>query len=324
MDLEMKIKELTKKQYKNEKDRRIVDILNAVIVDKIVDLDKLIFRTSTTDITLKKYVENEEVFKDFLTHREFLIFKNKLKTILDKSTTEKESEDINILKKVFHEILNTRHKLEYICVSNGYPLSRFKTVINLGDYIDRNFGMNMQKRIKNKITQNGIVRDSVPRKMILVEEEEHIKVVKPEIYYLNQIDYKKISFVSSYLLSDANLEFVSKKYCVNNVTALNVLDDTKLESIIKPSCYETLVRYINIEKVLLGNSISEKIKMLSDVINLLYSSNFDVNVVVEQLKITYILLEKMLKEISKNLYFKESIRNDIKVLLMPQENEKVK
>lgn len=324
MDLEIKIKELSKKEYKFEKDKRIIDILKAVIVDKIIDADKLVFATSTTEETIKKYIEEEELFKDFLTHKEFVIFKNKLKTIFNKTKTEEEEKDIYLLGKVFDEILNTRHKLEDICRNNGYSLSRFKTTINLGDYIDRNFGKNMQKRIKNKITQNGIARDSVPRKMILIEEKEDIMVVKPEIYYLNEFDYKKISFVSAYLLSNANIEFVAKKYGVNVITALNVLDDSKLESIIKESCYEKLVRYVALEKTLLGSSIKEKTKILTDVIKILYANNFDVNIVVEQLKITYNLLEKMLKEISKNLYFDESIRNDIKSLLTPEENKKVK
>lgn len=324
MDLEIKIKELSKKEYKLEKDKRIIDILKAVIVDKIIDADKLVFVTSTTEETLKKYIDDEQNFKDFLTHKEFVIFKNKLKTILNKTKTEEEEKDIYLLGKVFDEILYTRHKLEDICKNNGYSLSRFKTIINLGDYIDRNFGKNMQKRIKNKITQNGIARDSVPRKMVLLEDKEDILVVKPEIFHLSAIDYKKVSFVSSYLLSNANIEFVAKKHGVNVITALNVLDDTKLASIIKESCYEKLFRYVTLEKVLLGNNITEKKRLLSDVIKILYSNNFDVNIVVEELKITYNLLEKMLKEISKNLYFDDYIRNDIKLLLTPEENKKVR
>jgi hypothetical protein len=192
------------------------------------------------------------------------------------------------------------------------------------DYIDSTFGLGTQEKVKNRISQNGLIREKKPRNSILIEDRWDVFVSNPDVYYLNELDFRKLNFASSYLCSGADMEYVIKKHETNIPSVLSLLSDLKLQEILKPTCYENLKRYISIEKILVNNELTAKKTLLFNIAHVLQESNYDKHLTLNYFNLPVCLFDKLLKEIVKFPFVDTDVRNNVKGLLDEETNKKVK
>lgn len=348
MNLENKILELYKKEYRTVKEQRIMDMLKVILVDKVNDIDTVVELTATTISTMQKYILEKAIILKFLTEPEFEIFKtrfenlvnmklenkNKLKQqkkearIKPKITEEEleniRKEEIARITGIINDIFNTRHKYEQICADNYYSKTKFDKIINQSDYIDEIFGPGTQKKVKDKIAENALIRLNIARDKILIESKEAVLVANENIYGLSNIDFRKLSYASCYLYNGADLQYVVNKYECSVGSVIRDLTDPKLKEILKPEYYEKLEKYVKIEKVLLGNNLVLKRELLNEVINILNSNSYDIDMALSYFKLPIALFNKLLLEIIKSPSFDESIKENIRKMISTKEEKKVK
>ena len=323
MSLELKILNLlNKKEYGTQKQQRILDILKVVLVDKETDIDKIVNLTSTTPQTIEKYAYDKELMSQFLTEAEYIIFIEKVDDIfyLKKHDIEEDKK----IKNVVDDIFNTRHKLSEICRKNCISINKIENLIYKTNYLDDNFGLGTNERIKAKLSENGLIRQKKLKNLILIEDRWDVFVSNPEIYYLNELDFKKLKIASSYLCSGADINYVTEKHEISVTSVIASLSDLKLQTILKPNYYENLKRYINIEKVLINNELSVKKTLLFNIIHILNESNYDKRMVQTYFNLPVCLFNKLLKEILELPYFDQEVKENIKSLLNMEEDKKVK
>jgi len=331
MSLEEKILNLYKKEYQTVKQQRIVDILKVVLVDKETNINKIVELTSTTAITIEKYAYDKNLITQFITEEEYEIFKQHVDNILNLKSKiknindpENEKKELTILKNVVDDILHTRYKLEEICRKNYINKVRVENIFYRTDYLNITFGLGMKEKIKNKIAENGLIRSKKPRNSILIEDRWDIFVANSEIYYLNELDYRKLKFAGSYLCSGADMEYVIKKHETDFASVIALLSDLKLKSILKPEYYENLKRYINIEKVLANSELSAKKTLLFNIVHVLNECNYDKQLTLNYFNLPVCLFNKLLKEITIFTFFDENIRSNVRLLLDEEITKKVK
>lgn len=324
MNLENRIIELHNTEQKYVKDEKIVKLLKAVLVDNITDVYDIMKYANMTLKTIIKYSDDKELMARFLNESEYEMFKNKIDIILEKKDLDKKNEDLKLLGRIIDDIFNTRYRLEQICSNNYFPRNKFKDMLMDEDYISKNFGEGILAKIKDKISENSMIREKTPRNMILLESRWDIFVANPNIHYLNELDYRKLSFASDYLCSGANIDYVVSEHNTEVGSVLAILSDLKLGEILKPEHYKNLKRYVEIEKNLLNSNLLEKKYLLISVVEVLYKNNFDLEVALAYFNLPKYLFEKLLKEILVLPYFEDSIKQNINQLIDKKEEKKVK
>lgn len=324
MNLEEKVLNLYKKEYKTTKQQRVVDILKIILVDKETDPDKIVNLTATTLVTIGKYAYDKELITQFLTEEEYEIFKQKIDVVLNSKEKNKKAEEEKIIRNIIDDIFNTRYKIEDIYRKNFVTRNKIETLFFKTDYLDNTYGLGMKDKVKIKITENGLLREKKPRNSIFIEDRWDVFVANPDVYYLNELDFRKLKLASSYLCSGADMNYVTKKHEISAPAVISILCDLKLQSILNPVCYENLKRYISIENVLINNELSAKKTLLFNVVHVLNESNFDKQLTANYFNLPICLFDKLLKEITLFPFFDENIRNNVKNLLNEETTKKVK
>ena len=233
MDTKQKILNLYNNKYDHKKDRKIVNLLKFVLVDNEEDLFKLERLTPITQKTMMNYSYDEEYMLKFLTKEEYKIFIKKIEFILELAEKKEDIKDLYLIGQIIDELFNTRHKIEEVCSNNFFPILKFRKILADENFIDNNFGAGLKSKIKNRIAETTLIRTSVPKNQILIQDRFHLFVVKENIHYLNPVDYKKLKLASDYLCSGADLDFVVKKYNVYATSVIPILSDSKLKEILK-------------------------------------------------------------------------------------------
>ena len=323
MSLEEKILNLYKNENNTAKQQRIIDILKVILVDKETNPDKIVDLTSTTIKTIQKYISEKELIIQFLTEEEYNIFKDTFENIINQKVII-EVEEETLIKNLIDDIFNTRHKYEEICRKNFMNPNKIKEILYKTNYLDDNFGIGTKERVRIKLAETGLIREKKPRNSILIEDRWDIFVTNPDIHYLNELDFKKMKLASSYLCSGADIAYVVKKYEIGVSSVLTFLSDLKLQTILKPTCYENLKRYISIENVLINNELSSKKTLLFNIIHVLSESNYDKQLTQTYFNLPVCLFDRLLKEIIELPYFDEDIKKNVKMLLNMEEDKKVK
>ena len=317
-----KIDNILKKVY--EKQKKIVNLLKIVLIDNETDINKIEKYVPITRKTIEKYMEEKTCILEYATEQEFQLLKNRIDNIFKIESEKEEREKLAIVTKIIDEIFSTRHKLEKVCSNNFFSLERFKIILNQTTYIEDKFSVQLKQELKDKIAQTAKQRAHIPKDMILIEDRFHVFIANPNVVYLNRVDYKTLEYVSDYLCSGCNMEYVSNKFGTYYDVVIRNLSDPNIEKIIKPEHYENLLRYIKLEKFMLEAPPSDKKTFFEKFINILYENNFDKEIVLKYYQITECLLNRFFEEIIKNPYFDEDIKKDIKLFLNLEEEKKVK
>ena len=323
MDLENKIMRLYNQKLEKVKQRKIVNLLKLVLVDRETDLDKILIKVPITYPTLKKYLNEKEQILCYLTKQQADLFNEKILEIFEIYEKKVENEELSDVRRIIDDIYNTRHKLSDIYSKNFVPRAKFEEIIKSG-YLDIHFGKGTTEKLKDQIQKNRLIREKKPRNMFLIEYREDIYFAKEDLFFLNQFDYKRLKYASSYLSSAANLDYLIKKYDTSIFNIIAILSDLKLENVLKTEHYENLMHCINIEKMLADNRISEKKELLFNVVLFLQQNNFDKEFAMLYFKTPKYLFDRVINEILRMPYFDAEIKKDIQDMLIQKEENKVK
>ena len=237
---------------------------------------------------------------------------------------QRHQDDFVIIKNIIDDIFNTRYRIDDIYKKNFSARESIEKIIYNTSFLDDNFGIGTKEKVKNKIAENALIREKKPRNSILIEDRWDIFVAAKDLYYLNEIDFKKLKFASSYLCSGADMEYVIKKHETSIPSVIAMLADLKLQTILKPIYYENLKRYISIEKILISNELSAKKTLLYNIVHVLNESNYNLDYALNYFNLPLNLFKKLLHEISIYPFFEEEIRNRVKLLLNDETDKKVK
>ena len=237
---------------------------------------------------------------------------------------QRQQEDLNAIKNIIDDIFNTRYKIEEIYEKNYMSKNKVEELFFKTDYLDKNFGLGTKEKVKNKIMENGVIREKRTKNSIIIEDRWDIFVTKPDVYFLNELDFRKLKFASSYLCSGADMDYVIRKHETNFAAVISILSDLKLKEILKPDYYENLKRYIGIEKILINNELSAKKTLLFNIAHVLNESEYNLDYALNYFNLPLNLFKKLLKEISMFPFFDENIRNNVKELLNEDTDKKVK
>lgn len=304
--------------------RKLQKLIRLVMIDGETNLDKIQKTIFITVPTMKKYANNKNELLNYLTDNEIIIFSKKVNDMVELSEKSVEIENLKLVRNIIDDIFHTRYKLTDICSKNFMQRKTFEEYLNRENYIDSNFGEGTLEMVKAKISENGFARTKVPRDCFIIEDRISIYIARDELLYLNQYDNKKLNFAATYLGSGANLEFVCKKYETNDVVALSILFDKKLKQILKPEHYETLQRYIKIERFLIENNLEEKKNIVFGIINFLELNSFDKELALLYFNLPECLFNKILNEAIKMPYFNDEIKAELINMLNSEESKKVK
>ena len=249
MELKNKIMQIYREhdnKYAKPLTRKKVRLLKFVLVDEEKDLNKISKMVPIGLETIERYIEEESLLEPFLTHEEFLEFKQKIEILTstknDKSLKyfsfnkreKKAEDDVKFLGYLIDDILNTRHTLDTLFIKNYVPNNFFSEVLKDDNYLDDIFGKGTKEKIQKKLQENKKIRLSCPKDEFVIEDRNQITVAKDEILYLNQANLKKLSLATSYLCCNADLEYISKLHEISIPTALTMLSDSRIKEIVKP------------------------------------------------------------------------------------------
>ena len=323
MNLETKIMRLYNQKIEIVKQRKVINLLKLVLVDKEIDIDKILPKVPITYKTLKKYANEKETLLFYLTEEEYNLFNEKIGKIFDLYEGRIQDQELSDMRRIIDDIYNTRHKLADIYSNNFVPKTKFEEKLSKG-YLDIHFGKGTTENLKNQIQKNKIIREKKPKNMFLVEHREDIYFAKDELYYLDQFDYKRLKFATSYLSSGANLDYLIKKFETPVSSIFTILSDPKLENLLKEKYYKNLVNCIDVEKMLGDNRIIEKRELLVNIVLFLQQNNYDKELAMLYFKTPTYLFDRVLKEILRMPYFNDEIKKDIQTIFIQNEQVKTK
>lgn len=324
MELENKIINLYNQKHSNVTDRKIIRLLKIVLVDKEEDIDKIINSVPIAINTIKKYINEKQGILKYLSVEEFEMFEAKVNFIQELKNEKEKKEELKLIGNIIDEIYHTRHKLSDICRSNFFSLTKFQELMLDETFMDKNFGAGTNLKVKNKIEENGLMRLRAPRDHYLVEDRWSVFLTKPEIIHLSKMDFKKLSFASSYICSGADLQYVIEKHQTSISFALNILSDPNLQSILKPEYYENLKVCMYIENNLVNNNLTLKREFFSEVLSFLYENDLDKELAMQYFKIPENLFNRVLQEILKAPYINSETKIEISNILNIENEKKVK
>lgn len=329
MDLKNKIIELDKQEYNNKKSRKIVNLLKFVIVDGETDIKKIEEQTPITVNTIQKYIAEKTDILNFITEQEFNRFKTKMEYIIEleaqKIKEEKEDIEQTLVIKIVNDIFCTRYNLETICNNNYFNKNKFENKLYDSDYFNQYADIISQQAVIDRINQNKEIRRHCPKNMFLIEDACSIILAKENLYYLNEFEYKKLKYASSYMRNNYNITSVAKEFNVSVISVLNFLTDSTLEQILKPQANEKLKYYLTIEKLLLEHNFQPKKEFFLEIITFFQENNFDKNLAMKYFGLPVVIFDKILNDIYKMPFFDEQIKKEIKEMLnMEKEEGKVK
>ena len=304
--------------------KKIERLIKVVLKDGETDLDVIEKKANIKIITIKKHVDNPTELKNYLNEEELSLLLSKLNQMFDERNNRVHNEELELAKKIIHDIFNTRYTIETICRQNFIVITKFKNYFYTKEYMDTHFKEGTFEKVKSKIEENKIIRRKRPRDYFVIEDEVCIRIAQDDTYYLNQFDNRKLNFVAYYLGTGANLELLVKHFGTNKQEILSTLASPKLKEILKPEYYTVLHEYLSIENLLLGNNLLVKKQMVTEIVEFLQQNNFDTVLAMNHFRIPEPLFNKILVEIIKLPYADIQTRETIKGILNSEPEKKIK
>lgn len=339
MELKNKIMQIYREhdnKYAKPLTRKKVRLLKFVLVDEEKDLNKISKMVPIGLETIERYIEEESLLEPFLTHEEFLEFKQKIEILTstknDKSLKyfsfnkreKKAEDDVKFLGYLIDDILNTRHTLDTLFIKNYVPNNFFSEVLKDDNYLDDIFGKGTKEKIQKKLQENKKIRLSCPKDEFVIEDRNQITVAKDEILYLNQANLKKLSLATSYLCCNADLEYISKLHEISIPTALTMLSDSRIKEIVKPVYYLKLKKWIDIENIFYGANILAKKKIIVEIVKFLENVDYNREFAMYYFDMPDSLFNKFLNEIVSVTYINDEIKKHIKDMMDLEKSGKTK
>ena len=324
------------KEFKRYRDADIAKLLKLIVLDGETDLKCIASKMLITQKVIEKYLSSKEILLQYLNddeYNEFLEYYSKLTNFLSEikverkqepKRVEKKEETERLVKNIVSDIMYTRLSKEQILIRNCISDTIYDRIINNEELLESIFGKGFCQVLRNRIKQKSIMRASVPRNMYLVEEREDLSIVKDDIIYINEFDFKRMKIVSCYISNDFDIELVSKEKNLMPISIINSLLSEKNKEILKTHVYELVQKLANLEKILLTGVNQERKEIVSAVIMSLEKNNYDISMVSQELQMPIALIKNCLKQpFITIIYSKEQIEQ-IKEILNSEELRKPK
>ncbi|MBQ9072144.1 MAG: hypothetical protein IJY25_03195 [Bacilli bacterium] len=323
--LEQKIKSLYQSLYfKRVTIQKLVTMLKTIVIDKETDIDKISKKSNISVPTIKKYINSKELLLELLTEDEYNEFIPYRDCINNKKKQQEESEKYEMCKNVINDILETRFKFEEICRRNYITESKFKNLIKEEKYLIENFGKDIINQLKFRISETGIIRESTPRDKKIIEEAWDLKVVKDKIHCLDSYEFRVLQVVSNYLMSGANITFVSQKFEMPEQMVYNYITDPKVKKLIKEDYYNELSKCIYKEDVLRSHDLNAKRDLIRFAVMTLKKSDYNLEETSEICDIPSNLLERILTDDLLFIMYTRDEVEQIRALFVEQKKKETK
>lgn len=319
------------KKFKRYRDEDIAKLLKLIVLDGETDLKKLTSNLVIPQKLVEKYLSSKEIMMEYLTeeeYNEFLFYYNKLTNFIEKvkvqEANKSKKDEAELLKSLIADIMETRLSKQEILVRNKISNTPADRLINNEELLDKIYGPGFMQILKNRIKQRSIERESVPRNMYIVEEREDLKVVKDNIIYLNEFDFKRMKIISSYVNNDFDIDLVSKEKELSHIAIIKVLLLEKNKEILKPYVYEVVQKMAKLDKLLLTGMSVEKQEIVYSVIMCLEQNNYDINLVSQELQLPIAIIKTCLKQSFITIFYSSEQVRKINDLLVSEETKKIK
>ena len=198
--------------------------------------------------------------------------------------------------EILKDILETRFAFDEICRRNYMTDSTFKKILKEEKFLVEHFGEDIINKIKFRISETSIIRMSTPRDKKVIEEAWNLKIVKDKIHNLGTYEYRILNAVSNYLMSEANINFVSEKFNMPEQMVYNYLNDPKLKNLLKEEHYEKLQTCLKYETILRESDLNARRDLIKTCLLSLQQNDYEVSKACDELEIPQTLFETILTQ----------------------------
>lgn len=297
MNLENKIRSLYQNIYFQKiRVKKLITMLKVIVLDKEYDIQNIAKKSNLSVETVKKYLDSKELILEFLNEIEYIEFLRYINLVKNNTKVQRENEKYELCSNLIKDILETRLKIEQICINNNITKNNFDKLMSEEDYLKENFGEDIIPKIKFRIEETSIIRRSVPRDKKIIEEAWDIKVAKEKIHCLDSYKFKVLKVVSKYFENDTNIELVAQQLQMPVEMVYNYLSDIKTKDIIKENYYNDLQRYLELENILMENDLNAKRDLIIQVVNVLKQVEFEASEAALQLNYPISLINKIINQ----------------------------
>ena len=338
MNLKQKVTDLVEK-YDNDNSRPLVRkpirLLKVVILDEETDIYKIAEAVPISIETIIKYANGNDLIQNLLSKEGYEVYRKKMYNILkiyqDKinygshlTYDNNNSQELDIMRNIIDDIYHTRHDLDFILRENCLQKKRFNEILYDERLLDSNFGIGTQQKVTEKLRENTLIRGRVTKKQYVIEDRFDIMLAKENIYLLEPVEFKKLGYASSYLFSGADADYITQKHQISFLAIIMTLSDNKLEQIIKEEYYAKLKRYIQIEQLFLGNSLSQKKQFILQILDFLTKTDFNKTLAINYFDLPINLFDRIIKEAIKSIYVSDDIKRELINMLNIEKEGKTK
>jgi len=328
----------SKKEFKKYRDEDIALLLKLIVLDGVTDLEEIEAKVVPVKSTIERYLGSKEIMMNYLTeeeYNEYLIYYNNLnkkkkeqkqenkkeENKKEEKNKEKENTKRVILSNLVSDIMGSRLSKDQLMINNYITSDKYRQLIFDKELVEEMYGEGFYDLLHKKIKENGLIRESVPKNMILVEEKNDIKILKEDLTFLNELDFKRLRIISRYLSSECDINLVAKEFNISINSVVNVLNHPKNVEILKPQINIFVKDIGRFERILLEGEIKERKEIVDNIMTKLESNNYDINKTTQELFLPLDLVKRYLSEGFVSIYYPIE---KIKDIFNTEENENKK
>lgn len=278
------------KKQKDENTRKLVSLLKHIVLN----IDELSNKANLSLVEIDKLINDKNYMLRNLSIDEYAVILNNYNSVFSKAKAKQKK--LIFTSRAIDYIMNSRYQPIDISIHIGAPYYFVKEIIEDKNYLDENFGEGTRSKLKAKIKENGLMRMKAIRGENKIENKWHILYLKDDIYSLDSITFRILNLTSEYLQTEANIDYLSKKYGYSYQTIISTISSSNLENILKPEYYKRLRELLGFEKQFNTESVVSNIKLLDKVITMLESNGYNIDETVEKTHMPYFMLKRLLNQ----------------------------
>lgn len=305
--------------------KRYLKLAKAILIENITDIKGLMKYTGMSERNIEEYLDDFSRVESFFPSDILTLLKQKSLVIYSDESAAISADEYE--KSIIALYLNGRYSYNDIKEITGlrgtqvdYILQeRSKILLSASEY---------QKFEEHKKEVSKLLL-CCPKDCYLIKDERMIQIVKPEIFYVHDVDYQLLSVLVDFLTtyqsisvkeptSDSNL-FSMEMYLLAKKNQLAVL--------LNQTAFLKIQKCLEIESLLIGNQLQQKYELIIVVVKVFFFYNLDLEITAEQLEMSVESLIQILRSdfISINYgsiidkYIKQSIE-DYRIMQKSKKN----
>lgn len=300
-----KIREILNNIESNKtKVTRYKKLLVMILLDKKYDVKELSKLMQLSVETLKKYLQEidtvRELFGDFIA--------GELIKVIPKLDGFKEQDDYVI--NLVNYYLSSRCKLETLAEIFSISINTLTKILRTDvlNYTDV-LGENIKERIQQHTKVVSTLNLKCPRNLTIVNRPEMIKIVKDDVLYVTNAQYKSLEYCVKYLQYNGNLKLMCASENLTLSYVYTELNREDILSLLNDEARRCVQFYMKYENIINQNvNIAEKKKLIEQVVYCFCQNKFDVLSVIKQSQLPIEVISLIVNdEVVDALFIKEII-----------------